>query len=632
MSAIDPVEELPVDVSVVILAHRMTTLLDRCLLSLRYHRSLTRFEVIVVANGATPEVHEVLARHSDITVITSRANRGFAGGCNLGASKASGKYLLFLNDDVIIHEGWIDALHHLVKTRPEIGAAGSIVLDPEGNVQEFGSLIDPDLVPSPLDRGITLAEARQLGTREVSYASACSLLIDGELYEQLGGFDEIFYPAYFEDPDLARRIWSAGRTVVATPFSVVTHEESASTTSAVRRVLFDMGREHFEDRWAGVPDPARGDLPKAGPRVVIFDDFVPRPASGSGLARSRSNIEHLTDLGLEVALCVRDRRFELDLELMARGVVLFDDPSSLAEAPAPVAIIASRPHNLDIALETQRHFPGVPLIYDAEARFSARLETRLRLTQDGEDRASLEAELAELLALERRAAEVADAIITISPQEADWFSKAGATNVQVLDPFPASCTPQAVVSAPRSDVVLITGWMAGPDSPNADGARWLIHEVMPHLRTLAPDVRISITGAGPPEELLRLADENLHFVGEVADLSGFLHSSRVALAPVRFGAGVKLKVVDALAHGVPVVSTTVGAEGLDPKWMTHIDVEDDPIAFARAIANLVLDDECWAKRRAGLVATCEAHQATHHMTWSNVLRMGATQTKDRHKR
>ncbi len=230
------------------------------------------------------------------------------------------------------------------------GVVGSVLCDRAGFVLEFGGRTR-GTSPEALDRGATLRQAEVAGARVVEYTPGCSLLIDRELFDRVDGFDESFYPAYFEDIDLCRRVWATGRSVVVTPASLVTHAEAESTSSILRDVIFERGRKRFEEKWGRKASPAPPGLPRTAPRIVYFDDFLPRAASGSGLGRTRELIEALTSLGYYVQMVVWGDTFDLDPDLAARGVtrVLFDEELDVGDDPA--AVIVARPNNFERAAD-----------------------------------------------------------------------------------------------------------------------------------------------------------------------------------------------------------------------------------------------------------------------------------------
>lgn len=613
------------EVSVIVLAHRNVTLLRRCLTELSHHRSTAEFEVIAVANGATPEVRRVLDEFEEIVPVVSRSNRGFAGGANLGVSRARGARLAFLNDDALVTEGWLDALMHVLDTRPSTGAVGSLVVDQRGRVLEFGSTFE-GWSPASLDRGRHLDELRCAVPRDVDYVSACSLLVRREVFEQVGGFDESYYPAYFEDADLAFRIWSAGHAVSVTPASVVVHSESASTTSVIREIMFDTTGRLFRDRWADlVREPVGGlqlseHLPRPHEPVIVIDDFVPRGEAGSGLARSRQMVEAITANGHPVLFHARQRRFEIDMALASRGVRALDDLTQLDRNLRPSLVVVSRPHNLALG-EVAAELFDVPLVYDAEARFAARIETQLLLNLSADRHRALSDELEAVRELERRAAVIADAIVAISPSEARWFSLQGARDVWLVDPFPDTCEVGSAVFSERQDALFIAGWMGGADSPNGDGLRWLADEVVPRVVRRVPGFRLRVTGGLPPPDLLSRSCQNLEFIGEVSDLRPLLDRTLVTVCPIRFGAGVKVKTVDSLARGVPVVSTVVGAEGLAEHWRAGMMVADDPAVFADALVEAITSELAWSRLREPLIDACREHRGDARAAWADIFSM-----------
>jgi glycosyltransferase involved in cell wall biosynthesis len=160
----------------------------------------------------------------------------------------------------------------------------------------------------------------------------------------------------------------------------------------------------------------------------------------------------------------------------------------------------------------------------------------------------------------------------------------------------------------RSDIIFVASWLAGLDSPNGDGFWWLVDGVLPLIKQRLPWARIRVTGARPPEEILRFEGPNIHFEGRVSDLSAFYNRSRVAISPIRYGAGVKIKTIEALQYGIPTVTTSVGAEGVDTYGTGALCIADDPGEFADWVASLADDPLVWIRQRRRIEAL--------HAAWS----------------
>jgi glycosyltransferase involved in cell wall biosynthesis len=127
--------------------------------------------------------------------------------------------------------------------------------------------------------------------------------------------------------------------------------------------------------------------------------------------------------------------------------------------------------------------------------------------------------------------------------------------------------------------------------PNQDGADFLVFNILPRLRQLVPPVRVVLAGRNPPEWLRQRYAEfpDVSFTGTVAELRPIIARAAVCVVPLRIGSGTRLKILEAAAMAKPVVSTTLGAEGLDLRHGHEILLEDNPRAFAEAVALLLTD-------------------------------------------
>jgi glycosyltransferase involved in cell wall biosynthesis len=148
--------------------------------------------------------------------------------------------------------------------------------------------------------------------------------------------------------------------------------------------------------------------------------------------------------------------------------------------------------------------------------------------------------------------------------------------------------------------VLFVGDLSWP--PNADAVRWFRREVWPHVRRERPDARAEILGREPPQDLLAQSAEDFRLLGEGHDTRPHWERAAVAVVPLAAGGGTRLKILEAAACGVPVVSTRVGAEGLALEPERDLVIADDPEAFARAVAALLADPS----RRASIARSARA--------------------------
>ena len=596
--------------------------LAACLASLRHAHadSLTPPEVIVVLNGADAAVRDVANAAEGVRVVDSPTNRGFAGGCHLGVRHSLAPFIAFLNDDVLVTPGWLEPLLETMADRPRAGAVGPRVIGGDGLVQEIGSIIWRDGTTRPLGRGAAPASLAWRWRRRVDYCSACALLVRRDSWDTVGGFDEQYHPAYYEDVDFCLALDLAGQEVWVDPRSEVTHAESASTSSRFKQFLF--ARNHgrlvsqrgpllasrvappTEDAQVLVAEAAAvARLAGTGPRVLVVDDRVPSHGLGSGFDRMADMLHGLAGCGARVRLLPTELEARFVPSLAGAGVAVVDggDLAFEREVRASDVVIVSRPNNARRACALfARLAPDCRprLVYDAEALYHRRLLRQAGLA-DEETASLLRSQAATWLDAEIAIARCADEVVCVSRDEAAFFEAQGARRVRVMTPWLRRAAPTDSSLDGRADIAFVAGWLAGASSPNGDALEWFATTVLPLIVAEVPWARLRVTGS-LPAPLDRFEGMHLHAEGFVPDLADFYRRVRVAIAPLRFGAGVKLKTVEALQYGVPVVATTVGAEGLDDLPGEVIAVHDDPGAFAGAVVALLRDVETWRAHRAAI--------------------------------
>ena len=238
-------------VSIVLLVTVDTSRLRSCLASVDLHAGdRAKVEVLVVANGTSAGELRWLIDRDDIVLLTSSVNLGFGGGCNWAAHIARADALLFMNDDALATAGWLDALLACVDADPTIGIAGSRVMLANGTLQEVGGVIWSDGTTSGVGRGLDPGAPEFAIRRDVDYVSFCSTMVRRKAWQDLGGFDEEYFPAYYEDTDLCLRAEGLDWRVVCEPTSQVIHAEGGSGEPRWQHFLKQRNRRRFASRWS----------------------------------------------------------------------------------------------------------------------------------------------------------------------------------------------------------------------------------------------------------------------------------------------------------------------------------------------------------------------------------------------
>ena len=238
-------------VSIVIPVYNKDKLTIECLTSVLVHTKDISYEIIVIDDGSAKKTKDALSQIQNITYLRNPENLGFLLSCNCAAEKARGEFLLILNNDVQVTEGWLSPLVKTFSKYENVGAVGPKILYLDGRLQEAGARIKPD-ASSQLIGHLDNPELPQYNyIREVEYCSSVCLLTETEVFRKLGGFDSDFAPAYCEDSDLCFRLRKLGKRIFYDHGSVVIHYPDATVkvNSAHKRQLAVRNQQKLAEKW-----------------------------------------------------------------------------------------------------------------------------------------------------------------------------------------------------------------------------------------------------------------------------------------------------------------------------------------------------------------------------------------------
>lgn len=594
--------------SIVIPVHAKIEYTLACLRSIANCPPTDSFEVIVVDDASPDNTATVLAEVPGLRLLRNEANLGFVGSCNAGAAASRGVYLIFLNNDTQVTQGWADALLRCFERHPDAGIAGSQLVYPDGRLQEAGAWVFSDASAWNIGRFSSRKDPSFRYARMVDYVSGAALAVPRLLFLSLGGFDGRYAPGYYEDTDLAFAARAAGRSVWYVPDSMVIHAEGISSAGAGEsgmKRFQSVNQVKFAKKWGeallaqaspGTSLPVVDKMRRRG-TVLVADTVTPDASRDSGSLRLIGMMKLLLDDGWHVVFAPDDGHADDHAvrDLGALGVEVLIRPwvASLPEwlethgGGLQAAILCRHPVANQYSGFVRRQAPMAKLIFDTVDLHFLREERAAE--QHGSPALARQAEKTKREELKLIAA--ADTTFVVSAYERDMLTNLlPHARVLLLSNIHEVFGRRAGFAGRRD--LLFVGGHGHP--PNADAMHWMADEILPALRQVDPHARIFVAGDVPEGERRSLENAGLDMLGRVPDLAPLMGSVIASIAPLRFGAGVKGKVNMAMSHGVPVIGTPVALEGMHLNDGIDVLMAETATEFAAAYTRLVSDPTLWA--------------------------------------
>ncbi|MGH3536000.1 MAG: glycosyltransferase, partial [Pseudonocardiaceae bacterium] len=438
------------------------------------------------------------------------------------------------------------------------------------------------------------------------------------LFEAVGGFDQRYAPAYYEDTDLAFAIRATGHRTIVEPRAVVMHHEGVShgtdLTGGVKRFQ-EVNRAQFVDKWASslaehLPAASelnvwlarqRGPAGHRGGLVLVADHQVPMPDRDSGSMRMHRLLLALVELGQRVVFfpCNGALLQPYTADLQRHGITVIADAAGqdtfLREAGAALHLaVLSRPQvGWKLLEELRMRAPRCLVGYDTVDVHFLRLQRQAELaaaTGDETTATALAGKAAASRELELGLVRAADLTLVVSEHEQALLrSLVPEADVRVLSNVHHRA---AELPGPQGRAGLL--FVGSFDHlPNRDAVAWMAREVLPLVHRRHPGTVLHVVGSNPSPDVLELADDTVEIHGWVADLVPLHQRCRLSVAPLRYGAGVKGKVGESMAAGLPTVCTPVAVEGMGLVDGEHVLVAADARGFADQVVALRDDDALW---------------------------------------
>ena len=596
------------DVSIIMPAHNQIrmTYLALCSLLLAWNRA--SFEVILVDDGSQDDTARIETIVQGIRVLRHASPQRFIRACNGGAALARGRHIALLNNDVEVTCGWLDALLAALRPEDRVGLVGAKLLFPDGRLQEAGGLIWGSGNPWNYGKGQNPWEPRFCYTREADYLSGAALLLKTSLWQKVGGLSSYLEPMYFEDTDLAFKIRALGLRTLFVPGAIVYHHEGATSgtdPASGLKAFQEINRPRFKKRWGrafagfgqeGVAPDLEKDRGIVG-RVLFVDYTTPRPDQDAGSYAALQEMALVQSLGYKVSFLPTNlAHFGSYTEaLQARGIEAIYAPffRSVGDyltqhLPEFDAVYFTRYHVARELIDLVRtHAPGAKILFNnADLHFLR----EMRQAQSSPDPALLET------ARQTRAAElevIGRVDVVLSYSEAEHAVIAACTEGQarvVKCPWVAELPRRRAGLRGRRGLSFLGSYR---HPPNAEGIAWFAREILPQLGPSGAATELHLYGAGMNDAIRALEGPGLRVHGFVAKIAQAFEPHRIFVAPLLSGAGVKGKVIAAMAHGIPCVLSPAAAEGIGLRHGHDCLIAQQPADWTDAILRLTQDDALW---------------------------------------
>ena len=605
-------------VSIVIPVYNQFHYTYACLKTIAMNSGDVPYEVIVANDCSTDLTTQLTKIITGVKVVTNKENLRFLRNCNNAAKHAGGKYILFLNNDTQVQKNWLSSLVELIERDEKIGMVGSKLVYPDGRLQEAGGILWRDGSAWNYGNGKDPAMPEYNYVKDVDYISGAAIMIRANLWREIGGFDDQFAPAYYEDTDLAFEVRRHGYRVVYQPLSVVIHFEGVSNgtdTSGGLKAYQVKNQKAFYEKWK---DVLAAHKPNAEcvfrarersldkPVLLFVDHYVPEFDKDAGSRAAYQYIQLFVHQGFQVKF-IGDNFFhslpyttvleQMGVEVLCGDWYYMHWKEWLKENAVHFDYaILSRPHIAVNYIDILRQHSKAHIAYFGHDLHYLRAMREYETTRDksylNESNSWHEKEYALMRKM--------DVVFYFSTVETEMIKKeaptinAVAIPVYIFDSVPD--TPYRFED--RKDLFFVGGF---GHRPNLDAVEWLVSEIMPLVRKAVPEIQLHIAGSKMPNEIKELDGKNgIVIEGTVSDerLRELYGQSRMTVVPLRYGAGVKGKVIESMYNGIPLVTTTCGAEGIEGAKNTIIAL-DTADEIAKKIVALYNDKAALEKLSAG---------------------------------
>ena len=607
--------EIPL-VSIIIPVHNNFNYTYNCIFSILKSEISVPYEIIISNDLSTDETkflkQKYFNNYTNIFVYNNNNNKNkiynFLLNCNQAVKFARGKYIVFLNNDTKVQKHWLTFLLEMIEKDNKIGLVGSKLIHPKGKLQEAGGIVWRNGLTSKFGDGKNPELPEFNYAKEVDYISGASIIIRRSVWNKIGGFDQRFAPAYYEDTDLAFKLRKFGYKVMYQPKSVVIHylgiSNGKSVTNGIKRYLI-INHKKFKEKWKNELkyQPKKGndiflarDRGFNKSRILVISSFMQKYDKYVWPKSCFMYLNMLKKIGYQPTFLVdnlkKKESYILDLQQMGIEVLYGEQYENnkfeiwLKNNLKYFKFVYLQGYNIakkyiDFIRKT---FNGKIFFFLNNFHYANQITYYKDVSiKKNNFNNELEKNLAEIM-------NKVDIVHTFGYNENRILKKIFANKIIRNIPIYIYENLDNKIErdfSKRKDLIFV-GSFSRPS--NTDAVLWFSKEIYPKIIEKYPDIIWHIVGTDIPSEIIILESKNIKIEGNLSEknLYTLYQRCRIAIVPLRFGAGIKAKVIEAAYNQIPIVTTSIGAEGLDISKDIFI-LEDNTEKMAEIINKIYID-------------------------------------------
>ncbi|TAF68756.1 MAG: glycosyltransferase [Flavobacterium sp.] len=574
------------------------------------------FEILLI-DDCSPENMDFSAIEG-ITIHRNEENLGFLKNINKGISLAKGEYIYILNNDTEVHENFLKELLYVFENFKNVGAVGSKLINPDKSLQEAGSLFMKDLNIRQIVKNKKTFYPEVNYITKVDYCSGCSLLFKRkDDCGNLNLFDEQFAPAYFEETDFCFQLkYIQKKEIYYTPFSEVMHyngisynsDKNKETVNLKKATLFKNNKEKFQLKWKTEINQIEATtiedriLEKYDHKsIVFFTEIIPEYNKDSGSNRLKEIMSAFVELDYHVTLICEYKYIDNSYIKCYQklGINVFYEHKKFTGYKKYIKEQKLNPNFTwfygpnsfaRYYKSVKKILPQSKVVYDMVDIHHLRFKRAIELNPT---KISQRKKYLKYRNLEINASNLADYVVTISEFEENYMK--------------AICNPEKLKTISNIHYLKIKKeesnsfedrenilFIGSTHTPNIDALYYLYNEIMPEIWKELPFIKVNIIG-NVNSLINDIEHPNFIFHGFVPSIEHFFKSNKLMVAPLRYGAGVKGKIGQSFEYFLPLVTTSIGIEGMKIKDNENAFVADSADEFAAKIVQLYTNKEIWTR-------------------------------------